>query len=110
MKNHTHRGTTTRSRGVVGRSSTPESTSNGSAAAGTYYYHGLLGPNTARHVIETVSAALNKAVKRKLIKVSPAIGCDLPRPPKKEKRAMNVAETESLWDAVASHSYLHPLV
>src|SRR4029450_5024662 len=49
MKNHTHRGTTTRSRGVVGRSSTPESTSNGSAAAGTYYYHGLLAQ---RHLAE----------------------------------------------------------
>ena len=58
---------------------------------------------TVRHVADVVRAALNTAVRWKLLKVNPACACDLPTARTKEARALD--ETQTDWFLTAGRGH-----
>ncbi len=68
-----------------------------------------LSARTVKHVADMVRAALNTAARWKLLKVNPAIGCELPKVQQHEARALNPAETEWFL-AGARGTWLYPFL
>ena len=68
-----------------------------------------LSARTVRHVAGLIHVALNTALRWKLLKMNPATACQLPRLERKEARALDSTQAESLLSAAQGH-WLHPLI
>ena len=69
-----------------------------------------LSARSVRHIANTVQAALNRAVKWKLIPINPSAACDLPKAREKEAVSLDATKTQWFIDAARSHPYLHPVL
>ena len=69
-----------------------------------------LAAKTVKHIGDVVRAALNTAVRWKLLPFNPAQGCQLPKPEKKEARIVEDAGFEFFLDAARGHHWLYALL
>ena len=68
-----------------------------------------LSARTVKNIADVVRSALNTALRWKLLKVNPAVACELPKVQTKEARALDAGETEWLLDG-ARGSWLYPFL
>ncbi|HUQ91451.1 MAG TPA: hypothetical protein VM120_07205, partial [Bryobacteraceae bacterium] len=68
-----------------------------------------LSAKTVRHIAGLIQVALNSAVRWKLIKVNPAIACQLPKMEIKEAVALDQQQTEWFLDASRGH-WMYPIL
>ena len=69
-----------------------------------------LSARSVHHVHDTIRSALNTAIRWKLLKVNPAVACQLPKIKPKEARILEDAHLEFLLDAARGHAWLYALL
>jgi integrase len=69
-----------------------------------------LSSRTVRHVHDTLRAALNHALRWRLLKVNPALPCRLPKIEKKEARVVEEAQLQALIDEARGDGWMYPLL
>lgn len=62
-----------------------------------------LSAKTVRHIAGLVHVALDTAIRWKLLKVNPVDGCQLPKVPKREGKALDAAQLRAFMEATRTH-------